>query len=61
MRVSRNPTFAEAGLPDVEASGRSGFFVPAGTPKPVIDISPPISPIQLPRALKDKWASPSRG
>jgi tripartite-type tricarboxylate transporter receptor subunit TctC len=30
------PTFAEAGLPGIEASGWSGVFVPAGTPKPVV-------------------------
>lgn len=31
------PTLAEAGLPGVEASGWNGLFVPAGTPKAVID------------------------
>lgn len=31
------PTLAEAGLAGVEASGWNGLFVPAGTPKPVID------------------------
>lgn len=30
------PTLAEAGLPEVEASGWNGLFVPAGTPKAVI-------------------------
>lgn len=30
------PTLAEAGLPDVEASGWNGLFVPAGTPRTVI-------------------------
>lgn len=30
------PTFAEAGLPGVEAKGWQGIFVPAGTPKEVI-------------------------
>ncbi len=30
------PTLAEAGLPDVEASGWNGLFVPAGTPRSVI-------------------------
>jgi tripartite-type tricarboxylate transporter receptor subunit TctC len=30
------PTFAEAGLPGIEASGWSGIFVPAGTPKPIV-------------------------
>ena len=30
------PTLAEAGLPDVEASGWNGLFVPAGTPKAVV-------------------------
>jgi tripartite-type tricarboxylate transporter receptor subunit TctC len=31
------PTLAEAGLPDVEASGWNGLFVPAGTPREVIN------------------------
>jgi tripartite-type tricarboxylate transporter receptor subunit TctC len=31
------PTMAEAGLPGVEASVWNGFFVPSGTPKPVIE------------------------
>jgi tripartite-type tricarboxylate transporter receptor subunit TctC len=30
------PTLAEAGLPNVEASGWNGLFVPAGTPKEVV-------------------------
>jgi tripartite-type tricarboxylate transporter receptor subunit TctC len=30
------PTLAEAGLPDVEAAGWNGLFVPAGTPKAII-------------------------
>jgi tripartite-type tricarboxylate transporter receptor subunit TctC len=30
------PTFAEAGLPGIEASAWNGMFVPAGTPKPII-------------------------
>jgi tripartite-type tricarboxylate transporter receptor subunit TctC len=30
------PTLAEAGLPDVEASGWNGLFVPAGTPAVVV-------------------------
>ncbi len=30
------PTLAEAGMPDVEASGWNGLFVPAGTPRAVI-------------------------
>jgi len=30
------PTLAEAGLPNVEASGWNGLFVPAGTPRAVI-------------------------
>jgi tripartite-type tricarboxylate transporter receptor subunit TctC len=30
------PTLAEAGLPDVEASGWNGLFVPAGTPSAVV-------------------------
>ena len=32
------PTMAEAGLPGVEASVWNGFFVPSGTPKPIIEI-----------------------
>ena len=34
--LSNVPTLAEAGLPDVEASGWNGIFVPAGTPQPLI-------------------------
>ena len=30
------PTMAEGGLPGVEASAWSGYFVPAGTPQPII-------------------------
>jgi tripartite-type tricarboxylate transporter receptor subunit TctC len=30
------PTFAEAGLPGIEASAWSGIFVPAGTQKPIV-------------------------
>ena len=30
------PTLAEAGLPDVEAAGWNGLFVPAGTPRNII-------------------------
>lgn len=30
------PTTAEAGLPGVEASAWSGYFVPAGTPRPIV-------------------------
>jgi tripartite-type tricarboxylate transporter receptor subunit TctC len=30
------PTLAEAGLPDVTASGWNGLFVPAGTPAPIV-------------------------
>jgi len=32
------PTMAEAGMPGVEASVWNGFFVPSGTPKPIIEI-----------------------
>jgi tripartite-type tricarboxylate transporter receptor subunit TctC len=32
------PTSAEAGLPGVEATVWNGIFVPAGTPRPVIDV-----------------------
>ena len=31
------PTLAEAGMPGVEASVWNGFFVPSGTPKPIIE------------------------
>jgi tripartite-type tricarboxylate transporter receptor subunit TctC len=31
------PTMAEAGVPDVTLGLWSGFFVPAGTPRPVVD------------------------
>jgi hypothetical protein len=34
---------AEAGLPGVEASVWNGFFVPSGTPKPIIDTPSAIS------------------
>ena len=30
------PTFAEAGMPGVEATGWQGIMVPAGTPRPVV-------------------------
>jgi tripartite-type tricarboxylate transporter receptor subunit TctC len=32
------PTLAEAGLPDQEADTMQGILVPAGTPKPIIDL-----------------------
>ena len=32
------PTSAEAGLPGIEAIAWNGIFVPAGTPRPVVDI-----------------------
>jgi len=32
------PTVKEAGLPGIEALAWNGIFVPAGTPKPVIDV-----------------------
>jgi tripartite-type tricarboxylate transporter receptor subunit TctC len=31
------PTFAEQGMPGVEAKGWQGVMVPAGTPKPIVD------------------------
>ena len=31
------PTMTEAGIPDVNVSLWSGFFVPTGTPKPIVD------------------------
>ena len=35
---SRRADFAGAGLPGIEALAWNGIFVPAGTPRPVIDI-----------------------
>jgi tripartite-type tricarboxylate transporter receptor subunit TctC len=35
--VPEVPTMAEAGFPAIEAIGWNGIFVPAGTPRPVID------------------------
>ena len=32
------PTTAEGGLPGVEASAWSGYFVPAGVPQPVVQV-----------------------
>jgi tripartite-type tricarboxylate transporter receptor subunit TctC len=32
------PTFAEAGLPDQEADTLQGVLVPAGTPRPIVDL-----------------------
>ena len=32
------PTLAEAGLPDQQADTMQGILVPAGTPKPIIDL-----------------------
>jgi tripartite-type tricarboxylate transporter receptor subunit TctC len=34
--LSDVPTFAEAGLPNVEAAGWNGIFLPMGTPAPVV-------------------------
>jgi hypothetical protein len=34
--LSDVPTFAEAGLPNVEAAGWNGIFLPVGTPAPVV-------------------------
>jgi tripartite-type tricarboxylate transporter receptor subunit TctC len=36
--ISQVPTLAEAGLPNVEASGWNGIFVPQGTPAAVIEL-----------------------
>jgi tripartite-type tricarboxylate transporter receptor subunit TctC len=36
--LSDVPTLAEAGLPDQEADIMQGILVPAGTPKPIIDL-----------------------
>jgi tripartite-type tricarboxylate transporter receptor subunit TctC len=35
--ISQVPTLSEAGLPNVEASGWNGIFVPQGTPASVIE------------------------
>jgi tripartite-type tricarboxylate transporter receptor subunit TctC len=35
--VPNTPTFAESGYPGFEASSWVGFFVPAGTPTPILD------------------------
>jgi tripartite-type tricarboxylate transporter receptor subunit TctC len=35
--LSDVPTFAEAGLPNVEAAGWNGIFLPAGTPAPIVN------------------------
>jgi tripartite-type tricarboxylate transporter receptor subunit TctC len=44
------PTLGEAGLPGIEALAWNGIFVPAGTPRPVIE--------QLHRALVRAYRSP---
>jgi tripartite-type tricarboxylate transporter receptor subunit TctC len=44
------PTLAEAGLPDQESDTLQGVLVPAGTPKPVIDL--------LHREILDAMAQP---
>lgn len=44
------PTLAEAGLPDQEADTLQGVLVPAGTPKPIIDL--------LHREILDAMAQP---
>jgi len=31
------PSMAEAGYPEVDSKLFSGFFVPAGTPQPIVD------------------------
>jgi tripartite-type tricarboxylate transporter receptor subunit TctC len=35
--IAEVPTTAEAGLAEIQASVWNGFFVPAGTPRPIID------------------------
>jgi len=35
-RLSKVPTFAEAGVPNLERTGWWGVFAPAGTPQPVV-------------------------
>lgn len=35
--LPETPTFAEAGMPDLQIVGWAGVFAPAGTPKPVLE------------------------
>jgi tripartite-type tricarboxylate transporter receptor subunit TctC len=35
--IAEIPTMAEAGFPSIEAIGWNGIFVPAGTPRPIIE------------------------
>jgi tripartite-type tricarboxylate transporter receptor subunit TctC len=44
------PTFAEAGMPDVDAKGWGGIMVPAGTPRPIVQ--------RLAAEMKKVMASP---
>jgi tripartite-type tricarboxylate transporter receptor subunit TctC len=49
------PTMSEAGFPDVNVSLWSGFFVPAGTPKPIVDkIHKELNAVITQSEVKDK-------
>jgi len=48
------PTMAEAGFPGIEAIGWNGIFVPAGTPRPVIDrLQQEIARIMATKEMRD--------
>ena len=48
------PTMAEAGFPGIEAIGWNGLFVPAGTPRPVIDrLQQEIARIMATKEMRD--------
>jgi tripartite-type tricarboxylate transporter receptor subunit TctC len=48
------PTMAEAGFPGIEAIGWNGIFVPAGTPRPVIDrLQQEVARILATREMRD--------
>jgi len=48
------PTMAEAGFPGIEGIGWNGIFVPAGTPRPVIDrLQQAIARIPQTKEMKD--------
>ncbi len=48
------PTMAEAGFPGIEAIGWNGIFVPAGTPRPVVDrLQQEIARIMATKEMRD--------
>jgi tripartite-type tricarboxylate transporter receptor subunit TctC len=52
------PTMAEAGFPGIEAIGWNGIFVPAGTPRPVIDrLQQEIARIMATKEMRDDAAT----